>query len=122
MKANQAPHSVRRMSELLGGLAAVHQPVRGLTGHSGTGLWTSTAGRGAPMARPASTPSWQPTVSVWAANGWPVSCVPAFRSRCRQAGAEGSMGRRGDAYDNAVAESFFALDFDVMRSWSTRHP
>ena len=67
-------------------------------------------------------PSRQPTVSVWATNGWPVSCVPAFRTRCRQAGVEGSMGRRGDAYDNAVAESFFALDFDVMRSWSTRHP
>ena len=32
----------------------------------------------------------------------------AFGARCRQAGIEVSMGRRGDAYDNAVAESFFA--------------
>ena len=32
----------------------------------------------------------------------------AFRARCDQAGIVVSMGRRGDAYDNAVAESFFA--------------
>ena len=32
----------------------------------------------------------------------------AFGARCEQAGIEVSMGRRGDAYDNAVAESFFA--------------
>ena len=32
----------------------------------------------------------------------------AFGARCRQAGIAISMGRRGDAYDNAVAESFFA--------------
>ena len=32
----------------------------------------------------------------------------AFRTRCEAAGVEVSMGRRGDAYDNAVAESFFA--------------
>ena len=32
----------------------------------------------------------------------------AFRTRCDQAGIAVSMGRRGDAYDNAVAESFFA--------------
>ena len=32
----------------------------------------------------------------------------AFGNRCRQAGIAMSMGRRGDAYDNAVAESFFA--------------
>ena len=32
----------------------------------------------------------------------------AFGTRCRQAGIAISMGRRGDAYDNAVAESFFA--------------
>jgi len=31
-----------------------------------------------------------------------------FGARCRQAGIAVSMGRRGDAYDNAVAESFFA--------------
>ena len=31
-----------------------------------------------------------------------------FGNRCRQAGIAMSMGRRGDAYDNAVAESFFA--------------
>ena len=32
----------------------------------------------------------------------------AFRARCEPAGIAVSMGRRGDAYDNAVAESFFA--------------
>ena len=32
----------------------------------------------------------------------------AFRTRCERAGIQVSMGRRGDAYDNAVAESFFA--------------
>ena len=32
----------------------------------------------------------------------------AFGARCHQAGISVSMGRRGDAYDNAVAESFFA--------------
>ena len=32
----------------------------------------------------------------------------AFRARCERAGIAVLMGRRGDAYDNAVAESFFA--------------
>ena len=32
----------------------------------------------------------------------------AFGQRCRQMGVEPSMGSRGDAYDNAMAESFFA--------------
>ena len=32
----------------------------------------------------------------------------AFKARCDQAGIAISMGRRGDAYHNAVAESFFA--------------
>ena len=32
----------------------------------------------------------------------------AFGQRCREMGVELSMGSRGDAYDNAVAESFFA--------------
>ena len=32
----------------------------------------------------------------------------AFGRRCREAGIFPSMGRRGDAYDNALAESFFA--------------
>ena len=32
----------------------------------------------------------------------------AFGTRCERAGIAVSMGRRGDAYDNAVAESFFA--------------
>ena len=31
-----------------------------------------------------------------------------FGARCRQAGVVPSMGRRANAYDNAVAESFFA--------------
>jgi transposase InsO family protein len=32
----------------------------------------------------------------------------AFRARLREAGIAGSMGRIGDSYDNAMAESFFA--------------
>ena len=32
----------------------------------------------------------------------------AFGQRCREMGVEPSMGSRGDAYDNALAESFFA--------------
>ena len=32
----------------------------------------------------------------------------SFGARCALAGIAVSMGRRGDAYDNAVAESFFA--------------
>ncbi len=32
----------------------------------------------------------------------------AFGRRCREAGIQPSMGGRGDAYDNAVAEAFFA--------------
>jgi putative transposase len=47
----------------------------------------------------------------------------AFGQRCRQAGIEVSMGRRGCALDNAVAESFFAsLKKELIRrrSWPTR--
>ena len=32
----------------------------------------------------------------------------AFGSRCREAGVRPSMGSVGDAYDNALCESFFA--------------
>jgi putative transposase len=32
----------------------------------------------------------------------------AFGERCRQMGVRPSMGTVGDAYDNAMAESFFA--------------
>ena len=32
----------------------------------------------------------------------------AFGSRCREAGVRPSMGSVGDAYDNAICESFFA--------------
>jgi putative transposase len=39
-----------------------------------------------------------------------------FGHRCRQAGIAQSMGSRGDAYDNAVKESFFAsLEKDLLR-------
>ena len=43
-----------------------------------------------------------------------------FGQRCRQAGITQSMGSRGDAYDNAVAESFFkTLKAELVhrRSW-----
>jgi putative transposase len=47
----------------------------------------------------------------------------AFGRRLRAAGLLGSMGSIGDAYDNAVAESFFGtLQLEVLdrRTWSTR--
>src|SRR6266542_5661980 len=46
-----------------------------------------------------------------------------FGERCRDAGVQLSMGSKGDAYDNAVAESFFAsLAKDLLRrrSFATR--
>ncbi len=47
----------------------------------------------------------------------------AFGRRCREAGIVASMGSVGDAYDNAVAESFFAtLETELIdrTSWRTR--
>lgn len=47
----------------------------------------------------------------------------AFGRRCREAGIMASMGSVGDAYDNAVAESFFAtLETELIdrHSWRTR--
>ena len=47
----------------------------------------------------------------------------AFGNRCRQAGIIPSMGRRGDAYDNAVAESFFAtLETELLDRQHLPHP
>lgn len=44
-----------------------------------------------------------------------------FGHRCRRAGIVQSMGSRGDAYDNAVTESFFAsLEKDLLRRRSFR--
>jgi len=46
-----------------------------------------------------------------------------FGQRCREAGIARSMGSKGDAYDNALAESFFAsLKKELVRrrSWPTR--
>lgn len=46
----------------------------------------------------------------------------AFGRRCREAGIAASMGSVGDAYDNAVAESFFAsLETELIdrTSWRT---
>ncbi|HJQ89905.1 MAG TPA: IS3 family transposase, partial [Propionibacteriaceae bacterium] len=47
----------------------------------------------------------------------------AFGRRCREAGIAASMGSVGDAYDNAVAESFFAtLEMELIdrHTWRTR--
>jgi putative transposase len=47
----------------------------------------------------------------------------AFGQRCREAGISLSMGSTGDAYDNALAESFFAsLETELIdrTSWRTR--
>lgn len=48
----------------------------------------------------------------------------AFGKRCREAGVVPSMGSTGDAYDNAMAESFFAtLEREVIdRRRFTNHP
>ena len=47
----------------------------------------------------------------------------AFGTRCKQLGVQLSMGSVGDAYDNAMAESFFAsLECELVdrRVWQTR--
>lgn len=47
----------------------------------------------------------------------------AFGKRCRETGVKPSMGSVGDAYDNAMAESFFAtLECELIdrRSWPTK--
>ena len=48
----------------------------------------------------------------------------AFGQKARAAGIAQSMGSRGDCYDNAVAESFFATlkkELIHRRSWPTKH-
>lgn len=46
----------------------------------------------------------------------------AFGRRCREAGIVSSMGRRGDAYDNAMAEAFFAtLETELLMRRSFPH-
>jgi len=47
----------------------------------------------------------------------------AFGQAARDAGIARSMGARGDCFDNAVAESFFATlkkELVLRRSWPTR--
>ena len=47
----------------------------------------------------------------------------AFGRRCREAGIALSMGSKGDCFDNAMAESFFAsLETELIdrSSWRTR--
>ncbi len=47
----------------------------------------------------------------------------AFGNRCHEMGVRPSMGTVGDAYDNAMAESFFAtLECELIewRSWKTK--
>ena len=47
----------------------------------------------------------------------------AFGKRCKEAGVRPSMGSVGDAYDNAMAESFFAtLECELIdrRKWETK--
>ena len=47
----------------------------------------------------------------------------AFGKRCKEMGVKPSMGTVGDAYDNAMAESFFAsLECELInrRSWKTK--
>ena len=47
----------------------------------------------------------------------------AFGERCKKMGVRPSMGTVGDAYDNAMAESFFAThgcELIDRRSWQTK--
>ena len=47
----------------------------------------------------------------------------AFGNRCRQAGVRPSMGSVGDAYDNALCESFFAtLECELLDRTRLRTP
>ena len=47
----------------------------------------------------------------------------AFGKRCREAGVRPSMGSVGDAYDNAMAESFFAtLECVLLRTYGASAP
>jgi putative transposase len=47
----------------------------------------------------------------------------AFGQRCREAGVRPSMGSRGDAYDNAMCESFFAsLETELLERRRFRNP
>jgi transposase-like protein len=49
--------------------------------------------------------------------------VLAFGTRCRQAGVRPSMGSVGDAYDNAMCESFFAtLECELIDRVGLRTP
>ncbi len=46
----------------------------------------------------------------------------AFGQRCRQAGVQPSMGSVGDAYDNALCESFFAsLECELLDRTTLRN-
>ncbi len=49
---------------------------------------------------------------------------PAFGQRCREAGIMPSMGSVGDAYNNALAEAFFAtLETELLMSPTVfKHP
>ena len=54
--------------------------------------------------------------------GSQYSCI-AFGKRCKEMGVRPSMGTVGDAYDNAMAESFFAnLECELIarRTWKTK--
>src|SRR3970282_115221 len=47
----------------------------------------------------------------------------AFGKRCREMGVMPSMGSVGDAYDNAMAESFFAtLEVELLQQRSFKSP
>ena len=47
----------------------------------------------------------------------------AFGKRCREAGVRPSMGSVGDAYDNAMCESFFAtLECELLDRHQFRNP
>ena len=47
----------------------------------------------------------------------------AFGKRCREAGVRPSMGSVGDAYDNAMCESFFAtLECELLERHRFRNP
>ena len=60
---------------------------------------------------------------IWHCDQGSQSVSLAFGQACAKAGIARSMGRRGDCWDNAVAESFFATlkkELIRRRSWPTR--
>jgi putative transposase len=65
----------------------------------------------------------QPTAVIHHSDQGSQYTAVAFGNRCRQAGVRPSMGSVGDAYDNAMCESFFAtLECELLDRTRLRTP